>query len=269
MSKSIALIVGLVLGLAVSVSACREPCTAESCAGCCDAMGECRAGNETTACGRRGDTCSTCAGACVRQVCAAAPDAGQTQDSGVFVSDAGCSIGQCGAQVCNVVSGMCEVPGACDAQQPQPAGCGSGHVCTNNVCADVPRPSCTNFSPQSAPLRWNPAINFGPVITGARAVSFGYVDAGCPPGASRRGVAEVTAYDFMSRFADGGLPRLFLYRENMTLTEVQASQVLSVTPSNAGGVGTVELFVCAADATVMLTQGFAFEGGNGACVTFR
>jgi hypothetical protein len=272
MSKQLALVVGLALGLVVGVSSCREPCTTDTCFGCCDAKGECRPGTEAAACGRRADTCAVCPGTCVRQACVApsGTDGGTQEDGGSpGVDGGGCVVGQCGSQVCSLVTGQCEVPGACDVLQPQPAGCGQGHLCAAGTCADVRRPTCANFSSTSAPLRWNPATQFGPVLTGAQALSFTISDAGCPTGALKRGIAELSAYDFQARFADGGFPRLFLYRENATLTEVRADQVPSVTPSNGGANVVLQVAVCVPDATAMLTQGFAFENGNGVCVTFR
>lgn len=112
-------------------------------------------------------------------------------------------------------------------------------------------------------------MSFGPAITDARSLSFSLVDAGCPTGSLRRGVAELVAYDFRSRFfEDGGIPRLLLYRENTTLAEVRSDQVVSVTPSNSGANAVIEISICAPDSVTTITQGFAFEGGNGACVRF-
>ena len=80
----------------------------------------------------------------------------------------------------------------------------------------------------------------------------------------------MAAYDFRSRFFDdGGVPRLFLYRENQTLTEVRSDQIVSVVPSNGGANAVIQISICAPDTVTSLTQGFAFESGNGVCVRFQ
>ncbi|MBL8934484.1 MAG: hypothetical protein JNM69_08015 [Archangium sp.] len=268
MSMRVALVVGVVFGVSVANVSCREPCSLDTCAGCCDRNNDCQLGTEGLACGKRGALCEDCGGGqCLKQVCVVR-DAGP-EDAGVE-ADGGCLPGTCGAMfLCNTTSGACETPGSCSVNQPQPAGCGSGHVCRAGTCADLARPSCSNFSPQSAPMRWNPAVSFGPAIVSAQARSFGLVDAGCPPGALRRGVAELEAYDFRRRFEDGGVPRLFLYRDNATLSTVLPEQIVSVTPSNDGANAIIQVSICAPDTVSSLVQGFAFEGGNGACVQFQ
>lgn len=141
-----------------------------------------------------------------------------------------------------------------------------GRVCTAATCRDVLRPSCTNFSPSSAPLRWTPTVNFGPVLIGARAVSFAIDTARCPAGSTRRAVVELTAYDFNGRFSpDGGYPKLFGYRENQTLTEIRDAVTTTVSPS--GGNATLQVASCGSDAVTSLTVGYAYENGNGVCVT--
>lgn len=268
MSLRAALGVGLLVGLLIA--SCREPCNAETCGGCCDATGECQLGTQVGACGGRGETCSVCGagGTCTRQVCVGgSTDGGMLEDGGVLpVGDGGCSIGFCGQQVCNLVSGMCEAGGSCDLMLAQPAGCGSGHVCTAGGCRDVARPLCANFAPQSAPLRWNPSVNFGPVITGARGRSFAIDDAGvCPAGSLRRAVVELVAYDFQARFVDGGFPRLYVYRDNQTLGTVTSG--VTVTPANQGGIGTLMISQCGPETVTALTLGYAFENGNGVCIS--
>lgn len=269
MSMRFALVVGLLSGLIIGNVSCREPCSIDTCAGCCDAKDECQLGTEAAACGKRGSVCSTCGdGRCVKQACVAPTpsDAGEPA-----TSDGGCAIGTCtGGLTCNFASGQCEPAASCVAGNPQPAGCGAGQVCGNSgTCQELARPTCSNFSAQSAPSKWNPSVSFGPAITDARSLSFSLVDAGCPTGSLRRGVAELVAYDFRSRFfEDGGIPRLLLYRENTTLAEVRSDQVVSVTPSNSGANAVIEISICAPDSVTTITQGFAFEGGNGACVRF-
>ncbi|MDP3503871.1 MAG: hypothetical protein Q8S33_26270 [Myxococcales bacterium] len=266
MSLRLALGVGLLVGL--FIASCREPCDAETCAGCCDASGECQVGTQVAACGRRGQECSTCSpgGSCTRQVCVGGSAAdGGTDDAGTIAADGGCSIGLCGEQICNVVSGACETGASCDLMTAQPAGCGSGHVCTAAGCRDVARPRCMNFGPQSAPLRWNPGVNFGPVITAARGVSFAVDDGGCPVGSARRAVVELVAYDFRSGFVDGGYPRLFLYREGQTFGTVTSG--VSVAAANQGGTATLLISQCGPESVTSLTLGYAFENGNGVCVS--
>ena len=265
MSLRLALGVGLLLGL--FIASCREPCDAETCGGCCDASGECQLGTAVAACGKPGATCAACGSgaSCTRQVCVGGATDGGVFDGGVDFGDAGCSIGLCGQQICNVVSGTCETGASCDLMLAQPAGCGSGHVCTAGGCRDVARPLCANFGVQSAPLRWNPAVNFGPVITGARALSFAVDDGGCPVGSARRAVVELTAYDFRSGFADGGFPRLFVYRDNQTLGTI--TNGVTVTPANQGGTATLVISQCGPESVAALVVGYAFENGNGVCIS--
>lgn len=272
MSMRVALVVGVLLGLVVGNVSCREPCSFDTCAGCCDSKDECQLGTEVAACGKRGSICSACSGSgprCVKQACTAS----STGDAGEPLPiDGGCAIGSCGSSLtCNFSSGQCETPGSCTAGSPQPAGCGSGQQCgSGGTCQELGRPTCPNFSAQSAPVRWNPSVSFGPAITSASSLSFSLVDAGCPTGSLRRGLAELAAYDFRSRFFDdGGVPRLFLYRENQTLTEVRSDQIVSVVPSNGGANALIQISICAPDTVTTLTQGFAFESGNGVCVRFQ
>jgi hypothetical protein len=203
---------------------------------------------------------------CTKQVCVSGATDGGIDGGGAF-GDGGCSIGLCGQQVCNVISGACETGASCDLTVAQPAGCGSGHVCTAAGCRDVARPQCANFGPQSAPLRWNPAINSGPVITGARALSFAVDDGGCPVGSARRAIVELTAYDFQTRFVDGGYPRLFVYRDNQTLGTIMGGVI--VTPANQGGTATLVISQCGPESVTSAIVGYAFESGNGVCINLR
>lgn len=274
MSMRVALVVGGLLGLIVGNVSCREPCSLDTCAGCCDSKGECQLGTEAAACGKRGAVCSACNGACVKQVCTATDGGTAVVDAGEppLPLDAGCAIGTCGSsRTCDFSSGQCETSRTCVVGTPQPSGCGAGQQCdSGGTCQELAKPNCPNFSTQSAPMRWNPSVSFGPAITGARSLSFGLVDAGCPTGALRRGLAELVAYDFRSRFfEDGGVPRLFLYRDNQTLMDVLSDQVVSVVPSNGGANAVIQISICAPDTVTALTQGFAFEGGNGVCVRFQ
>jgi hypothetical protein len=251
---SIRFAVGILTGLLIA--SCREPCTVELCAGCCDSRGECQAGTGSDACGKNGAACVACGteSRCTRQLCVGAIS---TSDGGV---DAGvpprCTVGFCGQQVCNVVSGGCETGAGCDFSAAQPAGCGSGHVCTPAGCRDVARPQCANFGLQSAPLRWNPGVDFGPVITSGRAVSFSVDVGACPVGSARRAVVEL---------ADGGIPRLLVYRDNQTLGTVTGGVMVS--PANLGTTATVVISQCGPESVTALTVGYAFENGNGVCVS--
>ncbi|MBE2250015.1 MAG: hypothetical protein IAE78_10725 [Myxococcus sp.] len=268
MSKRLVLAIGLLLGLSIASCQGQEPCDQETCGGCCDARGVCQTGAEVSACGRGAAACADCgAGRCTRQVCVAAADAGRTSDGGlVGPADGGCVVGLCGAELCNTSSGQCEPGGSCDVGSPQPAGCGSGHLCVSGTCRDVPRPACMNFAATAAPLRWNPAVQFGPVITAGRAVSFAVDATVCPAGATRRSVTELEAYDFNTRFADGGFPRLFVYREGQTLGTISSG--VTVTPSAQGANATLLISQCGPEAVTTLTLGYAFENGNGVCVRF-
>lgn len=258
------LLLGGVLGmfLGLSLGSCKEPCTVDSCIGCCDANGDCQAGTKPTACGKRAAQCSSCGDApCERQVCVV-PDAGS-----FLPADGGCLVGLCGTNVCDVSTGGCVAPSTCDAQQAQPAGCAGGQLCTQGSCRDVQRPTCANYLATAAPLRWSPAVNFGPVIVSSRAVSFSIDPTRCPGGATRRAVVELSAYDFNTRFVDGGYPRLFVYRENQTLGEVRDNVI--VTPSANGGNATLEIASCGPESVTSLTLGYAFENGNGTCVVLQ
>lgn len=104
------------------------------------------------------------------------------------------------------------------------------------------------------------------MLTVARAVSFAIDDAGCPPGAKRRSVVDLEAFDRQGRFVpDGGLPRLLVYRSNMVPGTVQGSD-LTVTSSPQGTNANLRVQSCGPESVTMLVVGYAFEGGNGVCV---
>jgi hypothetical protein len=103
------------------------------------------------------------------------------------------------------------------------------------------------------------------VITRARAVSFAVDDGGCPVGSARRAVVELTAYDFQARFVDGGYPRLFVYRDNQTLGTIMGG--VTVTPGNQGGTATLLISQCGPESVTSATVGYAFENGNGVCIS--
>ncbi|MCA2980154.1 MAG: hypothetical protein INH41_24775 [Myxococcaceae bacterium] len=109
MQRSAAIVVGVALGLALGLASCgappkqqsAQPCEASTCAGCCDARGECLSGTAVFECGVGGVACRVCA---VNELCAAgacqrfdgggydasvpmARDAGVNADAGTF--DAG------------------------------------------------------------------------------------------------------------------------------------------------------------------------------------
>jgi hypothetical protein len=166
-----------------------------------------------------------------------------------------------------VTTRLCEAPPPCTAADPQPSVCGPGLYCVAGSCLELPRPSCDNFGSQAAPRRYDAITDLGPVLTGARAVSFLLDDGGCPAGSLRRGIVELEAHDRLSRFGlDGGLPRLFVYRPNMTLGTVPASDV-TTTVGPQGGTARLRVATCTSESVTNLTLGYAFEGGNGLCVT--
>ncbi len=258
-SRLIVVFAAIGVGIGLAHASCKEPCTVDTCLGCCDSNGDCQVGNKPAACGKKAVQCSNCGSApCEKQVCLVI-------DSGIPETDGGCFVGVCGANVCNVSTGSCVSPAACDAQQLQPGGCAGGQICNQGTCRDVARPTCPNYLATSAPLRWTPAQNFGPVIYSARAVSFSVDAVRCPSGATRRAIVELSAYDFNARFADGGYPKLFVYRENQTLGEVRDN--VTVAPSPNGGNATLQVASCGPESVTMLTLGYAFENGNGSCVT--
>ncbi len=90
-------------------------------------------------------------------------------------------------------------------------------------------------------------------------------DGGCPVGSARRAVVELVAYDFRSGFVDGGYPRLFLYREGQTFGTVTSG--VSVAAANQGGTATLLISQCGPESVTSLTLGYAFENGNGVCVS--
>jgi hypothetical protein len=169
--------------------------------------------------------------------------------------------------VCNITSRLCETPDPCTSTAPQPAGCGPGLFCANDRCVEAPRPQCENFPSQAPARRYDPATNLGPVITTVRVLSFEVDDAGCPAGSTRRGLVELDAYDRLSRFApDAGLPRLLVYRPNMVPGTVQAGD-LQILPAAQGATAKVTVQSCGPAAVTSIVLGYAFEGGNGVCVT--
>ncbi|MBL8950508.1 MAG: hypothetical protein JNK82_07005 [Myxococcaceae bacterium] len=165
------------LSLLILVSACTAPPPAptppcaETCAGCCDTQGRCRAGNEELACGSSGHTCAACTVSqqCSANTCVPLPPPtcaescpGCCDDSGICrygrsVSSCGvrgaacapCAQGQqCSVGVCVTVK-QCDV--ACGAQccsgascTGQPCGndggacttCTAGELCANGACGD-------------------------------------------------------------------------------------------------------------------------------------
>lgn len=260
--KSLALVV-----LVLTAWGCKEPCSESNCPGCCDSAGECQVGTRDEACGRVGQ-CAVCrsgVSACVRQSCVAV-DGGTSPDGGAGGGAAGCLIGTCGSLNCNPQTRECEAPSSCDAAAAQPAGCGGGRRCEAGTCRDLPRP-CANFSSSSGPQRWSPATDFGPVIYEAAPVSFAVVAAGCPPGSPKRAVVRLKAYDFMGRFTpDGGAPSLRVHLESMILSNV--TDGLTVTPEAGGQTATLEVASCGGNVS-RLTLGYAFERGNGVCVTLQ
>jgi hypothetical protein len=178
--------------------------------------------------------------------------------------------GRCGTgRVCNITTRLCETPDPCSSGSPQPAGCGPGLYCAGGQCADAPQPTCLNFPSQAPARRYDPSSQLGPVITAVRAVSFLVDDAGCPVGSTRRGVVELEAYDRMNRFApDAGLPRLLVYRPNMVPGTIQPSDI-DLVAANDGATARLVVQSCGPEAVTSLVLGYAFEGGNGVCVTLR
>lgn len=57
-----------------------------------------------------------------------------------------------------------------------------------------------------------------------------------------------------------------MYRPNMTLGTVPASDV-TTTVGPQGGTARLRVATCTSESVTNLTLGYAFEGGNGLCVT--
>ncbi|MDX2012477.1 MAG: hypothetical protein SFW67_19930 [Myxococcaceae bacterium] len=255
---------GCLAGLVVVLGGCPgERCSADTCLGCCTAAGVCEAGNTASACGRGGVACEACAGGseCARQACGPSGTGGGDAGSGCVLD------GRCGSNVCNITSRLCETPDPCPAGAPQPAGCGPGLFCSNGQCREAPRPTCENFPAQAVARRYDPSVHLAPVLLSARKVSFAVDDAGCPAGSTRRGVVELEAYDRLGRFGpDGGLPRLFVYRPNMIPGTISTSDV-QVAGANDGTTARLTVQSCGPEAITSIVLGYAYEGGNGLCVS--
>ncbi len=136
------LALGLIAGLALgSISGCNvEPCTPQSCSGCCDDRGICQSGNEPAACGLAGSACINCGadvcnpnGTCFGTYLPAPNDAGLDDllpdanfvDAGVVEEDAGVDAGEVDA-------------GEVDAGEVDAGGVDAGELDAGEVDAGAP-----------------------------------------------------------------------------------------------------------------------------------
>lgn len=149
-------------------------CGPDNCNGCCNAAGQCVAGNDTTACGRQGLACAACG---TNEICArdGQPNARTCQPlapCGPATCD-GCCVGnqcvetgtgsacgikgvackQCGStESCNAV-GQC-VPDTADCNPGNCAGCCIGDICavgTQSTACGVAGQQCLNCASQAPP----------------------------------------------------------------------------------------------------------------------
>jgi hypothetical protein len=119
-------------------------CGPANCGGCCNAAGQCVAGNDTTACGRGGERCAACG---IAQVCIpeGQPNARscQTPPACGPTNCTGCCVGnQC-------VAANATTPQRCGLNGQQCQACPAGQVCNQPTGTCVPAPEC---SPASCPL---------------------------------------------------------------------------------------------------------------------
>lgn len=106
-------------GFACDQGSCRgapPPCAPGNCAGCCDALGRCRVGNQSDACGSAGATCADCGAQGL--ACAPAVLDGSEACTGKAPE---CSAATCG--------GCCDASGSCRTGTSDAACGANGHSC--------------------------------------------------------------------------------------------------------------------------------------------
>lgn len=140
-------------------------CSTSTCTGCCDDQGVCRSGDELSACGQGGFTCTTCGAAtrCVAAVCQPLAANGSPCATGAECSSAFCVGSLCCSSAC---TGSCETcaatgtEGRCAplAEATAPSTCGD-YAC-DGVSGSCPA-TCTT-SRQCAPGRF---CNNGACVT--------------------------------------------------------------------------------------------------------
>ncbi|MCU0698103.1 MAG: hypothetical protein MUC96_16475 [Myxococcaceae bacterium] len=118
----------------------RPPCSSTTCLGCCDSAGECRSGFDNSACGTRGNLCSSCGlgQSCVSGSCSQ-PNPGGVGGSGVGGGSfgggaAGGSVGGGSAGGSAVRCDAANCGGCCDAQGQCLTGRSTG-ACGSNGAA--------------------------------------------------------------------------------------------------------------------------------------
>lgn len=122
------------LGFACQAGKCagtKPVCDAKSCAGCCDASGNCQVGTATNACGKAGDACTNCGeqgAGCVSGACEGPPPACSPKTCG------GCCDAQGNCQTGNTTSACGIGGGACAACPGANAAC----VSPGSYCAYFP-----------------------------------------------------------------------------------------------------------------------------------
>ncbi len=142
-------------------------CTASTCAGCCDAAGQCQEGAQLTACGRLGLACATCQSSqsCVAGLCQGAISTGGGSAGG-DATGGGTAGGAAGGETAGGASGGAVTGGGTPTGGGSTAGGGGGGSTVGGGAAGGSVTRSTRF--QSTPLRFSvPATTFNSLASAA------------------------------------------------------------------------------------------------------
>lgn len=202
-----------------------------------------------------------------------------------------CTLGSCvSGRTCNLLSGLCESPKACVAQNPQPDICAAGEWCDQGQCTDVPPATCPAFTSGAHAPVWD-LSKLGAVIYGVSKGQLGFFKpdsmlAGlfsCPGSTlsapMERVRVQVSAYarrganSFPPAVSDG----VVYVTTNLHYVKVDGSEggvggssgnaIQSYLTSNSGRNVSFYLHFCLPPGTNTFSLGLHFQDGNEYCAT--
>lgn len=251
---------------------CREPCSFDTCAGCCDSKDECQLGTEVAACGKRGSICSACSGSgprCVKQACTAL--------HGRRGRAASHRRRLCHRELRQFADLQLLVWSVRDARQlyrRQPPTCWLwlGQAARqrwdlSGALQARPAPTSRHSRPRCGGILLFFSVLRSPARAASRSrsstpgVQQGRSDAVSP---SWRPTTSAAASSTMAGCRD--CSSIAKTRPSPRCAAIRSSRSC---PLNGGANAVIQISICAPDTVTTLTQGFAFESGNGVCVRFQ